>query len=175
MDIGCNRLENAVKPQHDVYDTDAPDCCNRLENAVKPQHRITFPCFQQRCNRLENAVKPQQIFNRVWKTGSCNRLENAVKPQHMRPACRHLLRCNRLENAVKPQQNGSKILLYSIFTSFMMLFVEFIFQLHYIFLGHRAIRSATFLVLGVSDPTVSSNFSFSAFSKFPASSEVKSL
>ena len=83
--------------------------------------------------------------------------------------------CNRLENAVKPQQNGSKILLYSIFTSFMMLFVDFICQFQYIFLGHRAIRSATFLVLGGSDPTVSSNFSFSAFSKIPASFEVKSL
>ena len=83
--------------------------------------------------------------------------------------------CNRLENAVKPQQNGSKILLYSIFTSFTMLFVDFICQFQYIFLGYRAIRSATFLVLGVSDPTVSSNFAFSAFSKFPASFEVKSL
>ncbi|WP_370541349.1 hypothetical protein [Bartonella sp. W8122] len=57
----------------------------------------------------------------------------------------------------------------------MILFVEFIFQFQYIFLGHRAIRSATFLVLGGGDPTVSSNFAFSAFSKFPASFEVKSL
>jgi len=56
-----------------------------------------------------------------------------------------------------------------------MLFIDFTCQFHYIFLGHRAIRSATFLVLGVSDPTVSSNFAFSAFSKFPASFEVKSL
>jgi len=56
-----------------------------------------------------------------------------------------------------------------------MLFVDFIIQLHYIFLGHRAIRSATFLVLGVSDPTVSSNFSFLAFSNFPATFDVNLL
>ena len=105
----------------------------------------------------------------------CNRLENAVKPQLPDNAYPAQTCCNRLENAVKPQQNGSKILLYSMFTSFMMLFVDFICQFQYIFLGHRAIRSATFLVLGVSDPTVSSNFAFSAFSKFPASFEVKSL
>ena len=105
----------------------------------------------------------------------CNRLENAVKPQRVGNGGKPLIRCNRLENAVKPQQNGSKILLYLIFTSFMMLFVDFICQFQYIFLGHRAIRSATFLVLGVSDPTVSSNFAFSAFSKFLASFEVKSL
>ena len=128
-------------------------CCNRLENAVKPQPALVICSFARRCNRLENAVKPQ--------------LPPQRRPQHHR--------CNRLENAVKPQQNGSKILLYSIFTSFMMLFVDFICQFQHIFLGHRAIRSATFLVLGVSDPTVSSNFSFSAFSKFPASFEVKSL
>ena len=106
---------------------------------------------------------------------SCNRLENAVKPQQCITWMILSPGCNRLENAVKPQQNGSKILLYSIFTSFMMLFVDFICQFQYIFLGHRAIRSATFLVLGVSDPTVSSIFSFSAFSKFLASFEVKSL
>ena len=175
MDIGCNRLENAVKPQHDVYDTDAPDCCNRLENAVKPQPSLGFSVFPCRCNRLENAVKPQlpQSLRAWWK--SCNRLENGVKPQLKQSSFQIAESCNRLENGVKPQQNGSKILLYSIFTSFMMLFVDFICQFQYIFLGHRAIRSATFLVLGGSDPTVASNFAFSAFSKFPASFEVKSL
>ena len=127
------------------------------------------------CNRLENAVKPQPNIIRQASPQSCNRLENGVKPQLARNVRRPFDSCNRLENAVKPQQNGSKILLYSIFTSFMMLFVDFICQFQYIFLGHRAIRSATFLVLGVSDPTVSSIFSFSAFSKFPASFEVKSL
>ena len=35
MDIGCNRLENAVKPQHFVYTYNLPQRCNRLENAVK--------------------------------------------------------------------------------------------------------------------------------------------
>ena len=127
------------------------------------------------CNRLENAVKPQRIRPLLSLERCCNRLENAVKPQHYLGSWEWNRSCNRLENAVKPQQNSSKILLYSIFTSFMMLFVDFTFQFQYIFLGHRAIRSATFLVLGVSDPTVSSNFSFSAFSKFPASFEVKSL
>ena len=127
------------------------------------------------CNRLENAVKPQPFVQFLTFKGSCNRLENAVKPQRNIPFKHKNESCNRLENAVKPQQNGSKILLYSIFTSFMMLFVYFICQFQYIFLGHRAIRSATFLVLGGSDPTVSSNFSFSAFSKIPASFEVKSL
>ncbi len=39
MDIGCNRLENAVKPQ--------------------PPERLR--CLKHRCNRLENAVKPQRI------------------------------------------------------------------------------------------------------------------
>ncbi len=127
------------------------------------------------CNRLENAVKPQLIVSDIFANARCNRLENAVKPQHLVVVICFTNSCNRLENAVKPQQNGSKILLYSIFTSFMMLFIDFTFQFQYIFLGHRAIRSATFLVLGVSDPTVSSIFSFSAFSKFPASFEVKSL
>ena len=131
--------------------------------------------YYHSCNRLENAVKPQ-----LWKPDAvpircCNRIENAVKPQQNAAHASSSACCNRLENAVKPQQNGSKILLYSIFTSFMMLFVDFICQFQYIFLGHRAIRSATFLVLGVSDPTVSSIFSFSAFSKFPASFEVKLL
>ena len=106
---------------------------------------------------------------------SCNRLENAVKPQHLEAFYKRTIGCNRLENGVKPQQNGSKILLYSIFTSFMMLFVDFICQFQYIFLGHRAIRSATFLVLGVSDPTVSSNFSFFAFSNFPVTFDVNLL
>ena len=127
------------------------------------------------CNRLENAVKPQQKRELRGLTFCCNRLENAVKPQQGLVQTHSDNSCNRLENAVKPQQNGSKTSLYSIFTSFMMLFVDFICQFQYIFLGHRAIRSATFLVLGVSDPTVSSNFAFSAFSKIPASFEVKSL
>ena len=83
--------------------------------------------------------------------------------------------CNRLENAVNPQQNAGKTSLYSIFISLIRLFVDFTFQFQYIFLGHRAIRSATFLVLGVSDPTVSSNFSFFAFSNFPATFDVKLL
>ena len=153
MDVGCNRLENAVKPQLPKLKRIVVFGCNRLENAVKPQPSLGFSVFPCRCNRLENAVKPQlpQSLRAWWKS------------------------CNRLENGVKPQQNGSKILLYSIFTSFMMLFVDFTFQFQHIFLGHRAIRSATFLVLGGSDPTVASNFAFSAFSKFPASFEVKSL
>ena len=151
--MSCNRLENAVKPQHSQGLPYVPDCCNRLENAVKPQLRNKRKHWIKRCNRLENAVKPQPI-------GGLKDLGAG---------------CNRLENAVKPRQNGSKILLYSIFTSFMMLFIDFTFQSHYIFLGHRAIRSATFLVLGGGDRTVSSNFAFPAFSKFPASFEVKSL
>ena len=106
---------------------------------------------------------------------SCNRLENAVKPQLALAFALNKQGCNRLENAVKPQQNAGKTSLYSIFSYFMMLFVDFIFQLYYIFLGHRAIRSATFLVLGVSDPTVSSNFSFIAFSNFPATFDVNLL
>ena len=175
MDIGCNRLENAVKPQPFIFDLNAVFCCNRLENAVKPQRRCVDDCLQLCCNRLENAVKPQHMRPACRHLLRCNRLENAVKPQLGFLAERRAVRCNRLENAVKPQRNGSKILLYSIFTSFMMLFVDFTCQFQHIFLGHRAIRSATFLVLGVSDPTVSSIFSFSAFSKFPASFEVKSL
>ena len=153
MDIGCNRLENVVKPQHQRCINISRDCCNRLENAVKPQRKAG------------GAVTPR----------CCNRLENAVKPQQLPPNCHVVIGCNSLENAVKPQQNVGKTSLYSIFTYFIILFVDFIFQLHYIFLGHRAIRSATFLVLGVSDPTVSSNFSFFAFSNFPATFEVNLL
>ena len=175
MDIGCNRLENAVKPQLSSAHSQRKDRCNRLENAVKPQRQRRRYAWRAGCNRLENAVKPQLSGYNFFGGEHCNRLENAVKPQHQFGGTIHAKGCNRLENAVKPQQNGSKILLYSIFTSFMMLFVDFICQFQYIFLGHRAIRSATFLVLGVSDPTVSSNFAFSAFSKFPASFEVKSL
>ena len=42
MDIGCNRLENGVKPQPCNHETDLNGRCNRLENAVKPQ-----PNYQQ--------------------------------------------------------------------------------------------------------------------------------
>ena len=144
-----------------------------MRSSRNKQARMSFATGG--CNRLENAVKPQHIHHFLILLNCCNRLENAVKPQRIKPDCQFLTGCNRLENGVKPQQNGRKILLYSIFTSFMMLFIDFTCQFQYIFLGHRAIRSATFLVLGGSDPTVSSNFSFSAFSKFPASFEVKSL
>ena len=34
---GCNRLENAVKPQLPAYGSNVKYRCNRLENAVKPQ------------------------------------------------------------------------------------------------------------------------------------------
>ena len=127
------------------------------------------------CNRLENAVKPQQLNELSAPNVGCNRLENAVKPQLTLPAKSLFLRCNRLENAVKPQQNAVKTSLYSIFIFLIRLFVDFICQFQYIFLGHRAIRNATFLVLGVSDPTVSSNFSFFAFSNFPATFDVNLL
>ena len=41
MDIGCNRLENAVKPQQQPKRNQNAIGCNRLENAVKPQHNET--------------------------------------------------------------------------------------------------------------------------------------
>ena len=55
--------------------------CNRLENAVKPQLAGTRDNAQASCNRLENAVKPQQMNDSHAKEIGCNRLENAVKPQ----------------------------------------------------------------------------------------------
>ena len=39
MDIGCNRLENAVKPQQGLAEDEVALGCNRLENAVKPQRK----------------------------------------------------------------------------------------------------------------------------------------
>ena len=61
MDIGCNRLENAVKPQPNPRPAFFISCCNRLENAVKPQQRQNARRLTIGCNRLENAVKPQPI------------------------------------------------------------------------------------------------------------------
>ena len=58
-EAGCNRLENAVKPQPFNQDCVTLFSCNRLENAVKPQLEIPNPFEGARCNRLENAVKPQ--------------------------------------------------------------------------------------------------------------------
>ena len=60
MDIGCNRLENAVKPQHQYDKDQTAQGCNRLENAVKPQLISAASNMSRGCNRLENAVKPQQ-------------------------------------------------------------------------------------------------------------------
>ena len=57
--LGCNRLENAVKPQHMMQQGQMNNGCNRLENAVKPQHIIQKRGRGLHCNRLENAVKPQ--------------------------------------------------------------------------------------------------------------------
>ena len=57
-------------------------CCNRLENAVKPQHASRRSVSGASCNRLENAVKPQHHVQHVEGVVGCNRLENAVKPQH---------------------------------------------------------------------------------------------
>ena len=60
MDIGCNRLENAVKPQPASDLIANAQSCNRLENAVKPQLEKMSIHSLKSCNRLENAVKPQQ-------------------------------------------------------------------------------------------------------------------
>ncbi|WP_423775108.1 hypothetical protein [Bartonella apis] len=60
MDIGCNRLENAVKPQRELGEQIKAVGCNRLENAVKPQHERHDLNNYVGCNRLGNAVKPQQ-------------------------------------------------------------------------------------------------------------------
>ena len=60
MDIGCNRLENAVKPQLAFCVFLACSGCNRLENAVKPQPLRWYNAKPYDCNRLENAVKPQR-------------------------------------------------------------------------------------------------------------------
>ena len=77
----CNRLENAVKPQHQDAKGWAGGGCNRLENAVKPQpdrFPITRP---QRCNRLENAVKPQQTTSeiRTWPDVSAYKMRSGCK------------------------------------------------------------------------------------------------
>ena len=42
MDIGCNRLENAVKPQPASDLIANAQSCNRLENAVKPQQQLSM-------------------------------------------------------------------------------------------------------------------------------------
>ena len=64
MDIGCNRLENAVKPQLDAKPDDKEKSCNRLENTVKPQQVLKHGPRKTCCNRLENAVKPQPKM--IW-------------------------------------------------------------------------------------------------------------
>ena len=58
-EVSCNRLENAVKPQHIAKTCGSTAGCNRLENAVKPQHPRLARLADFSCNRLENAVKPQ--------------------------------------------------------------------------------------------------------------------
>ena len=58
--------------------------CNRLENAVKPQHDMAARRSLVGCNRLENVVKPQLDGSELTSKSGCNRLENAVKPQLFR-------------------------------------------------------------------------------------------
>ena len=149
--LGCNRLENAVKLQ--LFWTCALTflSCNRLENAVKPQLSIWLLQCIICCNRLENAVKPQPNQFDTFISLSCKRLENAVKPQHRVLGNHCIGSCNRLENAVKPQQNAGKTSLYSIFTSFMMLFVDFFS--HFVIFKMRRVRNAmAFSHVGIAFP-----------------------
>ena len=81
MDIGCNRLEKAVKPQRTVAEYNPPRGCNRLEKAVKPQPFFPDTVHHSGCNRLENAVKPQQTTSeiRTWPDVSAYKMRSGCK------------------------------------------------------------------------------------------------